>query len=291
MNRNRKIRQYLAEMYSEGTVGTYIFDIETFLKLHPQAATYNYQEVTAYIQQFVKKYTSKATQNRILSALKAYYEYLRVEGFRNDNPIANFYFESRGRKQQQPQDFLTHDELLALFIARPEKDKKFELRNKVMMSLLVFSGLTSNELVNLTPMNIDLKANEIHIQKSRRINGRTLKLNKVQMDLLNEYMEVMEPVFAKHAKPKMFITVREEWIITGTVRSYLRGLKYVVPGKKIDSKKIRQSVIYNWLNHDGLKLSEVQDMSGQKYPSTTQIYKNVDMDEMKEQIKKYHPLR
>lgn len=74
------------------------------------------------------------------------------------------------------------------------------------------------------------------------------------------------------------------------------GISYLIetmqsrfPDRKLNPKTIRQSVIANLLKQGkGLRL--VQAFAGQKYPSTTERYKQNYVEDLKREVLKYHPL-
>jgi integrase/recombinase XerD len=53
-------------------------------------------------------------------------------------------------------------------------------------------------------------------------------------------------------------------------------------------QQIRTSVITHWLKHYNLR--EVQYMAGHRYVSSTEAYLINDLDDLQEDINKYHPI-
>ncbi|MXV15617.1 integrase [Hufsiella ginkgonis] len=69
-------------------------------------------------------------------------------------------------------------------------------------------------------------------------------------------------------------------------------LKYAL--QRIDPKvknamQIRQSVITEWLKEKNLRI--VQYMVGHKYVSSTELYKTTNLENLKEALNKFHPLK
>ena len=72
--------------------------------------------------------------------------------------------------------------------------------------------------------------------------------------------------------------------------SYLVStMQYLYPNKELTPKTIRQSVIANLLKL-GEDLRLVQVYAGHKYPSSTERYRQNDVEELKDEVLKYHPL-
>jgi integrase/recombinase XerD len=72
-------------------------------------------------------------------------------------------------------------------------------------------------------------------------------------------------------------------------RHVKRSFKKLYPGRKVNAMSIRQSVITNLLKA-GNDLRIVQVLAGHKYPSATEKYRQTQVEELKQQIWKNHPL-
>lgn len=56
----------------------------------------------------------------------------------------------------------------------------------------------------------------------------------------------------------------------------------------MNAKQLRASVIVKWLRMYNLR--EVQYMAGHRYISSTESYQQSDMEGLKEEVNKFHPL-
>jgi len=54
-------------------------------------------------------------------------------------------------------------------------------------------------------------------------------------------------------------------------------------------KQIRASVIVDWLKHYNLR--QVQYMAGHRYVSSTERYQANNLENLKSQVEKFHPLK
>ena len=63
------------------------------------------------------------------------------------------------------------------------------LKHKVVISLLIYQGLTSAEIIRLTVDDVDLERGEVYIKGSRKLNERTLKLKQNQILLFYKYLQ------------------------------------------------------------------------------------------------------
>jgi integrase/recombinase XerD len=62
------------------------------------------------------------------------------------------------------------------------------------------------------------------------------------------------------------------------------------PGREVTAQSIRGSVIANLLAQ-GHDISVVQRFAGHKYPSSTERYKQSQVEALKAAIEQYHPMK
>ena len=158
-----------------------------------------------------------------------------------------------------------------------------------MLSLLIYQGISKGELLALELENIDLEKGEIFIKSSRKINARTLKLQAKQVFWLLKYMEKDREKLLKENTKKLFISKLGKAENGDGIRQLLRSKQKQFFPRKLNVQTIRQSVIANLLKQ-GKDLRVVQVFAGHKYPSSTEKYKQTQVEELKIQVLKYHPL-
>lgn len=74
-----------------------------------------------------------------------------------------------------------------------------------------------------------------------------------------------------------------------SIHAMTEQLKSMFPGRNLSPKIIRQSVISYWLNDKKIKLEDVQQMAGHKFPSSTEKYLKKDSIKDAEIINMFHP--
>jgi integrase/recombinase XerD len=117
--------------------------------------------------------------------------------------------------------------------------------------------------------------------------------------LLHKYINEVHPkLLARNKKTLDFGLSNFKLILTwqGTAESK-DGINYLVstykkqfPGRNINPKTIRQSVITNLLKQ-GKDVRIVQVYVGHKSPDTTEKYKQSNTEELQHMINKYHPIK
>ena len=141
-----ELEKYLQKQYTKKTAKAYIREIEIYTTNNPTAKKYTYAEIVNYIGLLRTKYSNAKTINRILSSIKAYYNYLCFIGIRKDNPTKSIRLRDKQSRDIQLQDLFTSDELETLLTAKKERYTNLDYRNKVLMSLLIYQALKPNEI-------------------------------------------------------------------------------------------------------------------------------------------------
>lgn len=80
------LQEYLRQNLSQKTAESYLYTINYFLKTNPKTNRYQYKNIVKYMETVSKKQANIQYRVRILSALKKYYDYLVMSGYRTDHP-------------------------------------------------------------------------------------------------------------------------------------------------------------------------------------------------------------
>ena len=268
------LENYLKSKLSASSVKIYLFEINHFIKYfgEAKATAATYQDIQNYLSWLRDHYDNPGTINRILQALKQYFFYLIEIKKRVDHPCRYLSIKDHSTSQMQLQDFFTTEQLQKLTLEsqnRKERYKILEVRNQVIMSLLVNQALRVQEMCSLEVENVDLKKATIDIKGTAKTNARTLNLKSEQIMLIHCYVNEIREKLIKVESEKLIITK------TGTAEKG-EGIHYLVstfrhlyPRKKLTPTTIRQSVITNLLK-SGTDLRIVQVFAGHKKPSATE---------------------
>lgn len=263
-------------------------------------ATYN--DLLTFIDHCTTEGDSKGLVNRKLSAIRKHYEYLLYIGKATKNPAAGLYIKNKSHTV--PANLLTPEELTAIYESYQITDLRSQ-RNKVIIGLLVFQAMTREEIEKLEIAHIRLTAGKIEVQGGKRINGRTLKLEAVQMLGLQEYIRVTRPEMLKgqgvygigrkpdsinkgKAQNQLFISMHGSDDMKNSFLHLINGLRRTNP-KLVNAQQIRQSVITAWLKTKDLRTA--QYMAGHKYVSSTERYQVNPLDDLQEALNIHHPLK
>ena len=313
-------KTYLQEIGNSGNticqklnyVGFFLNWIENE-RLKPEDTRYN--DLLSFIDYCKLGADSKKLINRKLLSIRNFYEYLKKENQSIINPAANLHLKGEPRKiisgtidfkelenlyQSYPPNIAT-DCRWILFEKNEGLRKK---RNKVILGLLIYQGVTTEELQQLEPSHLKLKEGKIYIPGNRRRNSRTLELNPFQILELHEYINETRPAIIKQIgtatptkKPykinnkaiekQLFISMNGSENIKVGLFHMFKGIKKINPNI-INAQQIRQSAITYWLKTNNLR--QVQYFAGHKYVSSTERYQMNNLDSLKDKLEKCHPL-
>ncbi|QJB35671.1 tyrosine-type recombinase/integrase [Chitinophaga oryzae] len=285
------LQQYLEKHYTPATAVGYHREVRIFLGNygHADAATYN--DLIAYVGVLRERYGNASTLNRILCSIKAYYDYLCHEGRRSDHPARTILLKDQRSRDVQLQDLFSPEELERL-LERKERYKALFYRNRVLMGLLVYQGVKPQEMALLSPEDISLEAGTLYIKPTATTNSRTLSLKPSQILLMYSYLHSVRPQLLKgRESDALLIGQRSAPMSADDITKHvLRSYKGVYPGREVTAQSIRGSVIANLLAQ-GHDISVVQRFAGHKYPSSTERYKQSQVEVLKAAIEQYHPMK
>lgn len=286
-----ELEDYLGQHYTAGTAKVYLLEIDRYLAHCPKASTASYKEVLAYIGALRGHYKNASTINRILCSIKAYYDYLCDSGQRADHPAASIRLKDTRSRDIQLQDLFTIEELEAL-LNRPERYNHLTSRNRVLMSLLIYQALYPIEMASLRLSDINLDTGKVQISATAKTNGRELTLKPGQILLFYEYIRDVRPRLLKGTQSdQLLIGQRGQSMSAEDITKHVkRSFTDPYLGRTVSAQTIRQSVIAH-LFKEGHPLSVVQVFAGHKYPSSTERYRQGEIETLKAAVDQYHPMK
>ena len=214
-----ELEQYLKEQNAPGTAKRYSWELNTFFTSveTPEKATYS------QIMDYVGKLRIRNKNGNIrcsLAAIKKYYSYLVATGQRKDHPAKSIKLRDKKSKDIQLQDLFKPQELEKL-LEKKERYPILKNRNQIIISLLIYQGLTNGEITRLELKNIHLEEGTVYIKGTNKTNRRTLKLQSKQMFWLMNYLQ--------NDRPKLLKTNSERLIISKLGREETgEGIGYII---------------------------------------------------------------
>lgn len=282
--------KYLYRMrFSNGTIGTYLYQANNYLTTYPDAEKFNHKDVMNALEEIAKLKPNANYRTTILATIKQYYDYLIAVGRRNDHPCRNFHIRTLRNTSVVHNDLFTSEEL-ELLMDRKDRYPNLKLKNQVVISLLIYQGLTSGEIVNLKVQHVDLDEGKVFVKESRDLARRHLELTAKQYRIFDRYINESRKELIRTDSDKLVIGKLGTPTSISEVGYLVEQFKPLFPGRNLNPSTIRQSVIANWLNEKKYPLETVQLMAGHRWMSTTVRYRQTVNDEKRILINKFHPL-
>jgi len=274
------------------------------------------KEVAAYMNYLKKKEHGNSTRSMRLNIIKQFFDYQVSIEVRQNNPVK--YMKIRGAKHKTLYPLLSKQELDNIYYAYEvpaENDERnnrnwFEnymlsrQRNKVILGLMVWQGLQTPEVNNITIPDVKLREGKIYIAGSKKGAERTLDLKPQQIIELMEYLQKNRVELLKKfpgqeiSKPqseqRLFLTVpsagQKESKRQDSFNTWKRlsdDIRKKCP-RFINFLQVRASVITHWIAQYNLR--QVQYFAGHKQISTTEGYLVNQVEDLQNDIEKYHPI-
>jgi site-specific recombinase XerD len=300
MTETERFIEYLkTRQFSHSTLTTSKRVIKLYLewveKERMEVEQVSYQDLLGFMKYCSKRGISQKTIQHYLNTVKHFYNHLEEESKVTVNPTLGI--EVKGIKRQVLYHIIEPHELHKLYNQYPSETHQ-DRRNKVILGLLVYQGIRTEELARLTTEEVKLREGKIDLLGSRKNNGRLLQLESHQvMDMYDYVLQVRPEILQMNPKRKSQQKQETEQLFIGeggncySLSNFMTQLMIKV--RKINpsvqnAKQIRASVITKWVKMHNLR--KAQYLAGHRYISTTESYLQNDMEGLKEEVNQFHPL-
>ena len=252
-----------------------------------EADQVNYRDILAYMKYLQRTGVSQRTIQHYLIGVKHYYDHLIAEKELTRNPLTGV--KIQGVKRKVLYHIFQPHELHAIY-NRFQDDTLKGQRNKVMLGLLVYQGLRTEELGRLEVNHIKLREGKIDVPGGIRRNGRMMNLESHQIMEMYDYILQVRPKILKRSRQltdKLFVSPEGGVIVSNFVSRLMVRIRKQNPQVK-NAKQLRASVITKWLRMYNLR--EVQYLAGHRYISSTESFLENEMEGLQEEVQQFHPL-
>ena len=277
----QEFSEYQLSDSKPSTVKRYLNQINLFLLIYSPVKA-QYSDLEEYFGELAEQYSPQHL-TVVKSSLIAYFNFLILQGERVDNPAKNIELKKVNRDVKHHL-LLSTEELDMLLEERKERYQALKWRNKLLISLVRYQGLTNADLLQLTVD--DIKGGELRIDAHSGMNGNTFKLEPIQIEYFYEWKSVRAEI-AQKGVTKLFLNKRGYDITGDGITSVIDTLKPLFPEKRINNEVIRGSVIAEHLDKSKDVLAS-QKFARHKWASTTMKYRN-EMEGYSKVIQEKHP--
>lgn len=282
----------LEKSLSRNSVDAYLHDVtmlSAFFESHQKQVPF--EEITlAHLQDFVasihESELAAASQARIISGIKAFFNYLVLEDIIKSNPTELL---EAPRLQRKLPDVLSAEEVDVLF-SGIDHSKPEGQRNRAILETMYSCGLRVSEVIGLELTNMYLDVGFI------RVIGKGNKERLVPIgDEAARYITLYKDTIRCHMKPAK----GQENIVFLNKRgsSLSRVMIFYIIKEAAMQAGIEKNIHPHTLRHSfathlvegGADLRAVQEMLGHESITTTEIYTHLDRSFLRQTLEKYHP--
>jgi integrase/recombinase XerD len=201
-----QLEDYLYNDFTDKTAKSYFHLIKRFLKEYPNAEYLNISAIETYFLKLKSQGKKVNYRNVILSAIKVYYDFLIYKEIIKHHPCKSYYITEKKPSGLNFSKLLTLEQMELLFTLKENRYKNLLNRDKVIIGLLIYQGITSQELINIKLHHIE--NGSVFIKGDRNRLSRTIELKAVQMEPMLKYIEQDRPKLIKVRTNKLILSIR-----------------------------------------------------------------------------------
>ena len=226
------------------------------------------------------------SQARIISGVKSFYKFLRLEGYMNGDPTELLLTPKIGRHLPE---VLTISEIDAM-IGCIDMSKAEGQRNRAIIETLYGCGLRVSELVSLRLSQLFLDERYVIIQ-GKGNKQRLVPISPVAIEQINLYLEQTRSrqVARRGSEDILFLNRRGAMLTRQMIFHIVKQLCELAGIRKVISPHTLRHSFATHLLEGGANLRAIQQMLGHESITTTEIYVHIDRSRLRDEILQFHP--
>jgi len=271
------------KMASPATIYDYSKEVKKFID-------YIYSIGISYINlistRIIRQYFYHAKENRglcqssiskIISIAKSFFNYLEEDDIITKNPTRKIRVPKKVCRIPSVMSKYEVDLIIRSVDFAPLRCRKNNIRDKLVISLLYYTGIRKSELLNLNWTDINLSKSTLIIRRGKGGKDRLIPLHREVARLLDKYLDERLPLKTE----ALIIGEQGKRMCKGSFRGLLKmyltlsGLKR----KGYSAHTFRHSFATH-LVEAGVDLFKVQKLLGHASLDTTKIYINFNSSQM-----------
>lgn len=288
------LKQYSAYLLlerglSENTRESYLNDVEKLMR-YINENNLTIKDVTLdtlhnFIAELHDLGISSRSQARIISGLKSFFRFLKLENHINTNPTLLLESPRIGRKLPEVLSIEDIDKMISCIDLSTNEGQ----RNRAIIETLYSCGLRVSELVNLEINKIFLEEEYVVI-KGKGNKERIVPISPVAIHEIKLYLNDRQHLDIKPGEENILFLNRRGRRLTRVMIFYIIKQLAELAGirKEISPHTLRHSFATHLLE-GGANLRAIQQMLGHESIATTEIYIHIDRTHLRDEILTYHP--
>ena len=275
---------------SSNTLDSYLRDVTKLFQYlspdgQPTADRLAAADISGFICSLQDMGIQPRSQARILSGLKSFYTFLRLEGYIDNDPMELIEGPKLGRKLPEVLSVDEIDAMLDSFdMSLPESR-----RNKAIIETMYSCGLRVSELVGLRLSQI-YPQEEYIIVEGKGSKQRLIPISPSALHEISLYMQERRHLTPKKGDEDILFLNRRGGRLSRVMIFYIIKERCEACGiqKNISPHTLRHSFATHLLE-GGANLRAIQQMLGHESITTTEIYVHLDKEYLRSEILTHHP--
>ena len=275
---------------SPRTLEAYMGDVAKFAAYIAEAGgdlmAVSLDQLRAYLATLVDVGIHPRTQARLLSALRSFYGFLKMDGYIEKNPTE--LLKSPKLPMRLP-DVLTLDEIDRVIEAIDLSELEGQ-RNRAMIEVLYSCGLRVSELCNLKMSDLYLSEEFIRVT-GKGDKQRLVPISPRAVAELDFYFNDRDRIDIKPGcGDYVFVSERRRKPLSRITVFHI--VKELVAAAGIEKNVSPHTFRHSFATHlleGGANLRIIQAMLGHESIATTEIYAHIDRTRLREEILEHHP--
>jgi len=277
---------------SPNSVQAYIRDIEQFSRFAQveegltSPGAIEMEHIEHFMGSLFDRGLARNSQARMLSGVRSFCKYLRVEGLMTGDPVE---LVESPRPQRKLPDVLSVEEI-GRIIDSVDLGRREGVRNRAMLEVLYSCGLRVSELTELQLSRVDFIDGILSVV-GKGNKERFVPIGTAALHALDDYL-------AHYRADIIPAPGHEDILFLGRQgRQMSRQMAFTMLRRTVIQAGIRKHVSPHTFRHSfathllesGADLRAVQEMLGHAQITTTEIYTHLDRRFLKDQITQFHP--
>lgn len=228
---------------------------------------------------------SSRSQARIISGIKSFFRFLRLENIIPVNPALLLESPRIGLKLPEVLSVEEIDRMISCIDLSSNEGQ----RNRAIIETLYSCGLRVSELINLEINKISLEDEYITVV-GKGNKERLIPISSTAIKEIELYFEDRKLLNIKPGEENILFLNRRGHRLTRVMVFYIIKQQAKLAGirKEISPHTLRHSFASHLLE-GGANLRTIQQMLGHESISTTEIYLHIDNNRLRDEILTFHP--
>ena len=245
----------------------------------------SFDDLQAFVFDTSKDIASVRTQARLIAGIHSFYRFLLYHHYIEQDPSELL---ETPKKELHLPDVLSLEEIDKM-IAQIDMSKSESHRNRAIIEMLYGSGLRVSELVNLRLSDIYLKEGYMRIT-GKGSKQRLVPISPVAAEWFVYWMQDRSVLDIKaEATDIAFVNRYGRQLTRAMIFTIIKTLARAAGIQKTISPHTLRHSFATHLLQNGADLRIIQQLLGHESISTTEIYTQVDIHDLREAVLKYHP--